>query len=90
MGLCAAVFTLNKVAAALCFRGQMNGRPHSPDHEIQLKRWLMFCSNCRRPIHYKNLENEGWCEHCHRVIEVSTSSISYWCIAAVIMMPWLV
>ncbi|HEY3394977.1 MAG TPA: hypothetical protein VGK58_19890 [Lacipirellulaceae bacterium] len=50
----------------------------------------MFCSNCRRPVHYKNLQHKGWCEHCYHVVEVSTSSVSYWCIAAVMLMPWLI
>jgi hypothetical protein len=50
----------------------------------------MFCSNCRRPVHYKDLKHKGWCENCHRVIDVSSSSVSYWCILAVMLMPWMI
>ncbi len=50
----------------------------------------MFCSNCRLPVHYKDLKNKGWCEHCRRVIDVTSCRVSYWCVLAVMMMPWLV
>jgi hypothetical protein len=50
----------------------------------------MFCSDCHRTIFYKNLENRGWCEGCQRVVEASPCSVSYWCVAAVILMPWMI
>jgi hypothetical protein len=49
----------------------------------------MFCSDCHRKVFYRNLENRGWCERCKRVVEVSPCSVSYWCVAAVLLMPWL-
>jgi hypothetical protein len=49
----------------------------------------MFCSNCHRTIFYKDLANRGWCEQCKRVVEVSPCAVSYWCVAAVLLMPWL-
>ena len=49
----------------------------------------MFCSDCHRQIFYRNLENRGYCERCKRIVEVSPCSVSYWCVAAVILMPWL-
>jgi hypothetical protein len=50
----------------------------------------MFCSNCHRPLFYSDLEQHGWCERCHRVVEVAPCSVSYWCVAAVLLMPWLI
>jgi hypothetical protein len=50
----------------------------------------MFCSNCHRPVHYKDLKSKGWCENCRRVIDVTSCRVSYWCILAVMMMPWLI
>jgi len=49
----------------------------------------MFCSNCHGQLFYRDLENHGWCEKCKRIIDVSPCSLSYWCVAAVILMPWL-
>jgi len=52
--------------------------------------WLMFCSNCHRQIFYRNLENRGYCETCKRIVEISPCRVSYWCVAAVVLMPWLI
>ena len=49
----------------------------------------MFCSVCHRKMLYRNLENRGWCDRCKRVVEVSPCKVSYWCVAAVLLMPWL-
>jgi hypothetical protein len=49
----------------------------------------MFCSACHRRIFYKNVENRGYCETCKRIVETSPCSVSYWCVAAVMLMPWL-
>jgi hypothetical protein len=50
----------------------------------------MFCSKCHREVFYNNLENHGWCETCRGVVEVSPCAMSYWLIAAVLLMPWLI
>ena len=49
----------------------------------------MFCCNCNCKIFYRNRENRAWCERCKRVVEVSPCSVSYWCVAVVLLMPWL-
>jgi hypothetical protein len=49
----------------------------------------MFCSNCHQPVFYNDLEKHGWCERCKRVVEVSPCSASLWCIAAALLLPWL-
>jgi len=49
----------------------------------------MFCSECYRKLFYKNLENRGWCERCKHVVETTPCNVSYWCVAAVMLMPWL-
>jgi hypothetical protein len=49
----------------------------------------MFCSNCRRRLYYKNIENHGYCEKCKCIVEISPCRVSYWCVAAVVLMPWL-
>jgi hypothetical protein len=49
----------------------------------------MFYSDCHRKVFYKNLENRGWCERCKRIVDVSPCSVSYSCVAAVVLMPWL-
>jgi hypothetical protein len=50
----------------------------------------MFCSQCNRRVFYRNVENRGWCDTCKRVGDVSPCSVSYWCAAAVMLMPWLI
>lgn len=49
----------------------------------------MYCSDCHHRVFYKNLDNCGWCTTCHRIVDVSPCSISYWCTAAVMLLPWL-
>ena len=49
----------------------------------------MFCSNCHQQVFYNDLEKQGWCEKCKRVVEVSPCSASLWCVAAAILLPWL-
>jgi hypothetical protein len=50
----------------------------------------MFCPHCHRPVCYKDPDNKGWCEHCRRVINVAPCSVSLWCVAAVMLLPWMV
>ena len=49
----------------------------------------MFCPSCHQQVFYNNLENEGWCERCKRIVKVSPSSMSHWCVAAALLLPWL-
>jgi len=49
----------------------------------------MYCSKCRRRVYYRNLENKGWCEQCRCVIDIAPCAVSHWCVAAVMLMPWL-
>jgi hypothetical protein len=57
--------------------------------QMSLRRSAMFCTDCHSRLFYRNLENRGWCESCKRIVDVSPCSVSYWCIAAVMLMPWL-
>ena len=50
----------------------------------------MFCSSCHRPVQYKDVNNTGWCKHCRCVIDVTSCRVSYCCVLAVMMMPWLI
>jgi hypothetical protein len=50
----------------------------------------MFCSKCHREVFYNNLEYHGWCDRCKSVVEVSPCALSHWCVAAVMLMPWLI
>ena len=49
----------------------------------------MYCCDCHRPVFYNNLESEGWCEKCQRIVKVSPCSVSHWCVAAALLLPWL-
>ena len=49
----------------------------------------MYCSCCHRQIFYRDLDNHGWCENCRHVVDVSPCKVSYWCVATVLVMPWL-
>jgi hypothetical protein len=49
----------------------------------------MYCSDCHRQVFYNNPEKQGWCEKCQRIVKVSQCSVSYWCVAAAILLPWL-
>jgi hypothetical protein len=48
----------------------------------------MYCSTCRRKLHYKTLDNYGWCDDCNNVVKVSSCSVSYWLVAAVFVVLW--
>jgi hypothetical protein len=48
----------------------------------------MYCSNCRRQLFYKNLDQCGWCDDCEDVVEVSNCSVSYWFVATVFVLLW--
>jgi hypothetical protein len=49
----------------------------------------MYCSDCHRPVFYNNPEKQGWCEKCKRVVKVTPCSVSHWCVAAALLLPWL-
>ena len=49
----------------------------------------MYCSDCHRPVFYNDPEKQGWCEKCQRIVKVSQCSVSYWCVAAAVLLPWL-
>ena len=46
----------------------------------------MYCNDCHRQIFYSNPENQGWCETCKRVIEITPCSVSYWYVAAAMVL----
>lgn len=50
----------------------------------------MYCSHCRRQLFYKNLKNVGWCDTCGDIVGVSDCKVSYWLVAAVLVMFWSV
>jgi acetyl-CoA carboxylase beta subunit len=50
----------------------------------------MYCSNCHQRVYYKDLSNQGWCEHCQHIVRVSQCSTSYWFIAAAFIALWSV
>ena len=49
----------------------------------------MYCSDCHQQVLYHNPDNQGWCEKCKRVVKVSPSSMSSWCVMAGLLLPWL-
>jgi hypothetical protein len=49
----------------------------------------MYCSRCGGQLHYKNLDNAGWCEHCASVVNVWPCKVPFWNVMAVIMMAWM-
>ena len=28
----------------------------------------MYCANCHQRVYYKDLNDNGWCEHCQRIV----------------------
>jgi hypothetical protein len=55
--------------------------------DVRCEEVAMYCSDCHRPVHYSNPDNQGWCEACRRVIEISPCSVSYWYVAAAMVLP---
>ena len=55
--------------------------------EVRCEEVAMYCSDCHRPVYYSNPDNQGWCETCKRVIEISPCSVSYWYVAAAMVLP---
>jgi hypothetical protein len=49
----------------------------------------MYCARCRRQLFYQNLDHQGWCEDCTQIVGVSQCKVSYWCVAAVIALLWV-
>jgi hypothetical protein len=48
----------------------------------------MFCAHCGSPLNYKDLNDDGWCEHCTTVVNVSQCKVSFWNLMAVGIMAW--
>ena len=61
-----------------------------PTADVHYAEVAMYCSDCHRPIYYSNPENEGWCESCQRVIDISPCSVSYWYVAVAMVFPLFV
>jgi uncharacterized paraquat-inducible protein A len=60
-----------------------------PAADVHCEEANMFCSDCHQPVFYNNPDKQGWCERCKRVVEVSPCSMSHWCVAAALLLPWL-
>ena len=48
----------------------------------------MFCSHCGEDLHYKDLNNDGWCERCAAVVVTSACKVPFWNLLAVFVMAW--
>jgi hypothetical protein len=48
----------------------------------------MFCSHCGSELHYKDLNNDGWCAHCDGVVSVSRCKVPFWNLMAVFTLAW--
>jgi hypothetical protein len=46
----------------------------------------MYCSRCHRQLCYQDLECNGWCDDCGKVVRVSQCKVSYWVIGVVCIM----
>ena len=48
----------------------------------------MYCSHCGGQLHYKDLNEDGWCPRCASVVNVSPCKIPFWNLMAVFIMAW--
>jgi hypothetical protein len=48
----------------------------------------MYCSHCGGPLHYKDLDNAGFCTRCDTIVSVSPCKVTFWNLMAVFTMLW--
>jgi hypothetical protein len=48
----------------------------------------MFCSHCGEELNYKDLNNDGWCDRCARIVGASPCKVPFWNLLAVFVMAW--
>ena len=48
----------------------------------------MYCSRCRRPLFYKDLDSRGWCTKCGCIVQVTLDRVSPWAFIATLTLAW--